>query len=292
MSSKSDVGLESKTGVVKEGAAVATIAMLTDFGLKDGNVGVMKGVIWGICPEAQIADVSHLISPQNVAEAGLILLRSAPYFPDGTVHLVVVDPGVGTKRRPMAGHLGNAYFVGPDNGIITLWLESLRTQGQPFEFVELDRPEYWLPVVSHVFHGRDIFAPTAAHLAKGVPLAQLGTPISDPVVLPLSRPTRDGSTWRGEVIHIDHFGNIASNIRVEHLGEDFGNREKMVVRLGNTRIDGLVDTFGAQPPGTMVALLGSTGNLIISVVNGSAASQLRPKVGDLVIVELPSRGKE
>jgi S-adenosyl-L-methionine hydrolase (adenosine-forming) len=267
---------------------LTTIAMMTDFGLKDGNVGVMKGVIAGICPDAKVVDVSHLISPQSIPEAALILLRSIPYFPADTIHLVVVDPGVGTRRRPMAAHLGDAYYVGPDNGTITLWLERVRAEGRPCQFVELEKPEYWLPDVSHVFHGRDIFAPTAAHLAAGVSLTQLGTPIADPVELPLPRPERQGATLRGEVIHLDHFGNVASNIRAEHLAEALAEKEKLVVTLAGTRVEGLVDTFGSREPGSLIALIGSTGNLIVSVVNGSAAARLGVEVGTPMVVEFPS----
>jgi S-adenosylmethionine hydrolase len=269
---------------------VATIAVMTDFGLKDGNVGVMKGVIWRICPEARIADVSHLIGPQNLAEAALVLARSAPYFPDGTIHLVVVDPGVGTDRRPLAARLGGGYYVGPDNGVITLWLERALGEGYPCEFVALDRPEFWLSEVSHVFHGRDIFAPAAAHLAAGVPLLKLGTPFSDPVQLHLPKPTKGTDGWRGEVIHIDHFGNLSTNIRREQLADALGHKNRLVVRLGNTRIEGLVDAFGEREAGAIIALLGSTGNLIVSVVNGDAAFRLGARVGDPIEVQIRPLG--
>lgn len=257
------------------------ITLMTDFGIKDGNVGVMKGVIWGIAPHVQIADLSHMISPQNIPEAALILLRSAPYFPPGTIHVVVVDPGVGTNRRPMAARLGTQYFVGPDNGILTLWLERALAQNLETQFVHLDRPEYWLPEVSHVFHGRDIFAPAAAHLARGVPLIQLGTPFSDPILLHLPQPTRSESGIQGQVIHVDHFGNISTNIREEHLGYPRLAR----VSLAGVVIEGMVKTFGERPPGELIALYGSTGNLIISVVNGNAAQHLGVHVGDPVRVE-------
>jgi S-adenosylmethionine hydrolase len=258
------------------------VTMLTDFGLKDGNVGVMKGVIWALAPNVQIADLSHLIGPQNVPEAALILLRSAPYFPAGTVHLVVVDPGVGTARRPMAAKIGEHYFVGPDNGVITSWLERAEGQGLTTTFVDLDRPKYWLSEVSHVFHGRDIFAPAAGHLAAGVALEDLGTAITDPVRLQLPQPERTPQGWRGEVIHIDHFGSLASNIYRHHLS----GHTVATVRLGGVNIDGMVETFGERPPGELVALFGSTGNLIVSVVNGSAADRLKAHVGDKVEVEM------
>lgn len=258
------------------------ITLMTDFGLKDGNVGVMKGVIAGIAPQAQVVDISHLIGPQNIPEAALILLRSAPYFPANTIHVVVVDPGVGTQRRPMAARLGEQWYVGPDNGTITLLLEKVEKLAQHCTFYHLDRPQFWLPQVSHVFHGRDIFAPMAAHLANGVKLEQTGSPFLDPLRLQLPQPQRSPSGWRGQVIHIDHFGNLATNLRVEHLEKS----DLVTVSLGGVNIHGMVDTFGERPPGSLVALFGSTGNLIVAVVNGSAAERLGIAAGDPVQVTL------
>ena len=261
---------------------MATLSLMTDFGVKDGNVGVMKGVIWSICPAAQISDLSHMVGAQNIPEAALVLARSVPFFPAGTIHVVVVDPGVGTARRPMAARIGESFYVGPDNGTITMWLERAVAANEPGEFVELQDPKYRLPVVSHVFHGRDIFAPAAGHLACGVPLASFGRAFADPVTIDLPKPVRTAQGLRGEVIHIDHFGNIASNIRVEDLAEALAHKEKITVLLGQTRVDGLVDTFGERPQGHLIALLGSTGNLIVSVVNGNAAQKLGARVGDPV----------
>lgn len=260
---------------------MVTLSLMTDFGIKDGNVGVMKGVIWNICPDAHISDLSHMVGAQNIQEAALILARSVPFFPAGTIHVVVVDPGVGTARRPMAARIGDSFYVGPDNGIITMWLERAIAANEPCEFVELEDPKYRLPFVSHVFHGRDIFAPAAGHLACGVPLASFGRAFLDPVKIQLPKPVRTPQGLRGEVIHIDHFGNIASNIRVEDLGEALSRKEKITIHLRKTEVSGLVDTFGERPHGELIALLGSTGNLIVSVVNGSAAQRLGAKVGDV-----------
>lgn len=257
-----------------------TITLMTDFGIKDGNVGVMKGVIWSICPEAHIADLSQMVGPQNIREAALILSRSAPYFAPGTIHVVVVDPGVGTARRPMAARMGDALYVGPDNGTITMLLDRALAAQKPCEFVELNNPMYRLPEVSHVFHGRDIFAPAAGHLAAGVPMSSLGEAFADPVRIDLPKPVRSARGLRGEVIHVDHFGNVASNIRIEDLSHVLKDRDKIVVRLAQADIRGLVDTFGERPVGELVALFGSTGNLIVSVVNGNAAQRLGVKVGD------------
>ena len=259
---------------------MAIITLMTDFGIKDGNVGVMKGVIWGICPQAQISDLSHMIGAQNVREASLILSRSTPYFPKGTVHVVVVDPGVGTARRPMAAQIGDWFYVGPDNGTITLLLERAEKENWACKFIQLDQMKYWLPNVSYVFHGRDIFSPVAAHLANGVSLSDLGTEFNDPVRLQLPQPQRIDNGWRGEIIHIDHFGNVASNIRVEDLGDSIQHKDKIMVKIDSIEIKGMVNTFGERAAGEVVALLGSTGNLIVSVVNGNAAVMLGVKVGD------------
>ena len=256
------------------------VTLTTDFGLKDGNVGVMKGVILCFAPQVQIVDISHLVVPQNVPEAVLVLRRSAPYFPEGTIHVLVVDPGVGTSRRPIAARLGRQFFVGPDNGAVTLLLEDTEKKGETTTIVHLDRPEFWLPEVSHVFHGRDIFAPAAGHLAAGTPLEKLGTIIDDPVRLALPRPERTPQGWRGQVIHIDHFGNIATNIEIIHLA----GRMVETVSLGGVHIDGMVITFGERPPGTLVSLFGSTGNLLVCEVNGSAASRLNARIGDMLEV--------
>jgi len=266
---------------------VPVISLMTDFGVKDGNVGVMKGVIWTIAPEAHISDLSHMIAPQNVREAALILSRSAPYFPENSIHVVVVDPGVGTARRPMAARIGNQYYVGPDNGTLTLLIDRAEKEGWTLECVHLNRPEFWLSTISYVFHGRDIFAPVAAHLSIGIPLSDLGVPFADPVRLELPQPQKTATGWRGEIIHIDHFGNIASNIRTETLGAALKNMARISVCVAGVEIKGLINTFGERVVGEVVALMGSTGNLIVSVVNGSASTRLNVKVGDSleVIVE-------
>jgi len=263
---------------------MSVITLMTDFGIKDGNVGVMKGVIWGICPTAQISDLSHMIGAQNIREAAYVFARSVPYFPKGSIHVVVVDPGVGTQRRPMAAQIGDWFYVGPDNGTITGLLERAEQEGWRSEFVELDQPEYWLQIISYVFHGRDIFSPVAAHLANGVSLAELGSPFGDPIRLELPKPEKTKDGWRGEVTHIDHFGNISTNIRVENLGDAMEQKENIIVRLSGIEINGLVNTFGERPVGELIALIGSTGNLGIALVNGDAAEKLGVKQGNEILV--------
>lgn len=258
------------------------ITLLTDFGLKDGNIGAMKGVIWSIAHGVSIADISHQITHQNIQEAALVLVRAAPYFPDGTVHTVVVDPGVGTSRRPIAAKLGAQFFVGPDNGVITRLLERTEKMGQPVSFFHLNHPQFWLQDVSNVFHGRDIFSPIAAHLANGVDLNNLGELIENPIRIKLPEPARTSWGYTTEVIHIDHFGNLTTSMRREMIASETISH----TRIGGMDIHGLAKTFGDFPPGKLVALYGSHGDLIISVVNGSAQNLLDAKVGDPVKVFL------
>ena len=179
------------------------ITLTTDFGLRDGFVGTLKGVILGISPHVQIVDISHAITPQNTLEGAYALLRAFPFFPAGTIHVAIVDPGVGTHRRPIAARLGEHFFVGPDNGLFTRMLEFTEQHHSPLKFIHLTNPDYWLPDVSRTFHGRDIFAPVAAHLANGVALEKMGSPVTDPVRITLPKPER---TDRGWIAHITSGG--------------------------------------------------------------------------------------
>ena len=251
------------------------ITLLTDFGLRDGYTGVMKGVIYRIAPNVQIADISHTIRPQNVIEGSLVWNRSYAYFPEGTVHVAVVDPGVGTRRRPIAARLGRYYFVCPDNGLITPILEQAEKTGEPVEIVHLDQPRFWLPQVSNVFHGRDIFAPAAAHLSNGVPLSEMGSPVSDPVRAHPPQPEKLKNGWRGEVVTIDTFGNLSTNLTREQVEP----LKSIRVRVAGKEIKGLVKTFGERPPGELVALIDSDNNLAVSIVQGNAAGEIGAQVG-------------
>lgn len=258
------------------------ITLTTDFGLRDGFVGVMKGVIYGICPQAQLVDISHDVAPQNVLEGAFVLARQTPYFPPGSVHVIVVDPGVGTARRPLAARVGEHYYVGPDNGVLTPILEKAEEASLPLEIIHLDKPEYWLKTVSYIFHGRDIFSPVAAHLAAGVPLEKVGTPVNDPQRLNLPRPVQAGNRWEGEVIHIDHFGNISSNIHRDHIG----GQQVVQARVAGHTVPDWVNTFGEREPGALVSLYSSIDYAIISEVNGNAAVRLGIKIGDPFVVEV------
>jgi S-adenosylmethionine hydrolase len=257
---------------------MTVVTLLTDFGYDDGYPGVMKGVIWTIFPQVQIADISHTISPQDILQGALILARSARFFPPGTVHVAVIDPGVGTHRRPLAMRLGEHYFVGPDNGLFTLVLERAELNAEMIHIIHLDQPDYWLPDVSHLFHGRDIFAPVAAYLASGVSLDKLGTPVINPVRLSVPKPVNKGSGLLGQVIYIDHFGNLSTNLHQDL----FTQTSHVVVNIKGKTIDDLVSTYGDRLPGSLVALIDSSGYLSISLVNGNASESLHATIGDPV----------
>lgn len=256
------------------------ISLTTDFGLKDGFVGTMKGVIWGIAPEVQIADITHEIPPQDILTGAIALWRAAPFFPAGSVHIAVVDPGVGTARRPMAARLGYQFFVVPDNGLLTPLILDAEAGGLPIEFVHLENPEYWLPAISRTFHGRDIFAPVGAHLFNGVALYNLGTRFSDPVRLQMKLPEPIPGGWRAFINVIDIFGNLSTNLKAAQIS-GIGD---VVIRLHGREIHGLVETYGHRPPGELVALIDSENFLEVALVNGSAARELGAKLGDVVEV--------
>lgn len=261
---------------------MSVLTLTTDFGTEDGNVGVMKGVIWGICPDVQIADLSHQIGPQNVRQACFVLARQVFYFPPGTVHVVVVDPGVGTSRRPIAAKIGDQIFVGPDNGVFTPLYLRAEKEGWPLEIVHTNRKEYWGEQISHIFHGRDIFSPVGAHLACGVPLEALGERVSDPMRLAWPEVRREDDLLLGEIAYIDHFGNMFTNI----TRQDLAGLQVQEIGLGEFRFAEMVNAFGERPVGALIALYSSTDEVLISEVNGSAARVTGAKVGDPVWVRV------
>lgn len=254
-----------------------TITLMTDFGLTDPYVGVMKGVIFGITPVAVLVDLTHAIPPQDIRRAAFLLSTAVDYFPAGTVHVVVVDPGVGAERRPIAAKSSRAYFVAPDNGVLSMALAR-----QPAEaIVHLTNSDYWLPEVSTTFHGRDIFAPVAAHLARGTLLTDLGTPTDEIVRLPALHPTYhpDGSI-SGQIQHIDRFGNCITNVPSDTLNVD----TPVIVNVAGQSIQDISPTYASVEAGMLVSVTGSSGFLEIAVRNGNAAEQLGIDVGDTVLI--------
>ncbi|MCL4490050.1 MAG: SAM-dependent chlorinase/fluorinase [Chloroflexi bacterium] len=261
------------------------ITFTTDFGLQDGYVGTMKGVALSINPQAILVDITHAIAPQNIQLGALLFAASFQYFPPDAVHVVVVDPGVGGTRRAIAAQVGETQFVAPDNGVLTLALEQM-TAARPdvdTRVVHMNRSEYWLPQVSRTFHGRDIFAPVAAHLSLGVPLDALGDPIDDWVHLALAQPERrpDG-TISARVIHIDRFGNVVINLAEVQLRK--ADWSKLVITIGGETIKGLENSYGDVQTGHLVALIGSAGFLEVALRDGNAAQVLGAQIGQEVLL--------
>jgi len=253
------------------------ISLLTDFGLTDGYVGAMKGVILGITPHARIVDLSHEVPPQDVAAGAFILGRAYPYFSAATIHVAVVDPGVGSNRRPILLRCARGTFIGPDNGIF----EAVLATEPDVEAYELNAPAYWLPQISTTFHGRDVFAPSAAHLAGGVPPTRLGrrVPLDTLVRLPHPEPRRGAEAVYGQIIYVDHFGNAVSNIPAAWV-DALGPRAGLEVVLGPLRLRGVHATYADVLPGEPLALVASAGLLEVAIRDGNAARGLGVRDGD------------
>lgn len=257
------------------------VSLLSDFGLEDGYVAAMKAVILSRCPKARIVDVTHQVRPFDVRSGSYLLKTVFDVFPAGTVHLAVVDPGVGTDRGALAVKLDcGRYLIGPDNGLLS-WVLSLRSG---WEARSLENPAIRQPVLSHTFHGRDLFAPAAAHLACGSPFEMLG-PECSARGAPWIRPERRGSELWGEVVHIDRFGNLITNITQEDL--DLEGKGKLIdwrVNVaGGVTLLTLHKTYGDIPEGEVAAIIGSSGHLEIAVNLGNAARLLSADPGARVV---------
>lgn len=261
-----------------------TLTLTTDFGTQDAYVAAMKGVILKRCPEARLVDVTHEITPQDVMEAAFVLRQAVPFFPDETVHLVVVDPGVGTDRRPVALRAGGRFFVGPDNGLFSLVLDG----DAPDELVALDAPQAWrAPDPSTTFHGRDIFAPVAAHLAAGRALTDVGSPLEALTTLRWALPITDEQGIQGWTVHIDHFGNCITNIP-HALFEKRRDGRAVKCFAGNATLRGVEPTYGAVAEGEPLLVFGSSGFLEVAVNGGNAAKLLGIQKGEPVNVVFQS----
>jgi S-adenosyl-L-methionine hydrolase (adenosine-forming) len=273
-------------------AAPPPIVLTTDFGFADPYVGVMKGVILNINPRAIIADLTHQVPPQNLRQAAFVLGSSFRFFPPNSIHVVVVDPGVGTERQAILLVTPDARFLAPDNGVLSRILSNYLDEipgGNPgivpvprnCVAYQLTNPQYWLHPVSNTFHGRDIFAPVAGHLSLGVPPDAIGQQVSELVWLPLPLPSYQSDGIHGEVIYADHFGNLITNIP----GDKLAGAGKVLVQIKGRRITRLSQTFhsgGIPTDSNLLALIGSHGYLEIAVRDGSAALALGAGPGEPV----------
>jgi len=251
------------------------ITLLTDFGLHDHFVAAMKGVMLGINPDLRFTDISHLIPPQDVFGAAFTLNQACFFFPPGTIHLAVVDPGVGTERKAVAVSAGAHFFVAPDNGVLTYVLES-QEDGAAYEITV---EKYFRKPLSGTFHGRDVFAPVAAWISRGIPLHEFGPALQNPVRLeiPSLEKAQDGQ-MRGCILSVDHFGNLITNLKPE----DVSRSPK--IRAGRKEVTVFRKTYGEGKKGEIFVVPGSTGYLEIVVREGSAASLLNLKSGDSIAV--------
>lgn len=249
------------------------LTLTTDFGLSDHYVGAMKGVILGICPQAQIVDISHQISPFEISEGAYLIAQAYPCFPKKTVHVVVVDPGVGSARRPILVEAAGQYFIAPDNGVLAMVYGGEKSKVRLISNEKLFRHP-----VSRTFHGRDIFSPVAAHVASGVTPARVGKLIDNYLRPAFQKPQRSGKrTWTGRILKIDRFGNVVTNF---HSG-DFPDLERrnFSMHLGPRQIEVLVRSYAESSPGELFLIVGSSGYLEVSVNQGSAARAIGCEAG-------------
>jgi hypothetical protein len=253
------------------------ITLLSDFSLSDAYVAMLKGVILGINPDARLVDITHEIRAGLIIEAAGLLLESFSFFPKGTVHLAIVDPGVGSNRRPIAIQTGDYFFVGPDNGLF--W--PILPRNDKIKMVHLLEKKYHHPLISPTFHGREIFAPVAAHLSRGLQLEALGPRIKDPVKLDLPQPYEQNGFLYGQIMRIDHFGNLLTNIQKEKL-HVFLQDKTPCLELGRLVLTQVHSVYADAEPGEALALVDSSGYLEIAVNRGRAADLFGIKPGDIL----------
>jgi S-adenosyl-L-methionine hydrolase (adenosine-forming) len=256
------------------------LTLTTDFGTADHYVAAMKGVILGICPQAQIVDICHEVAAFEILEGAYTIAQAYPCFPRKTVHVVVVDPGVGSARRPILMEAAGQYFVAPDNGVLAM---IYGREKHKIRLISQDR--YFRQPVSRTFHGRDIFSPVAAHLAAGVPAARMGKLIHDYLRPGYQRAERTGKrTWVGRILKIDHFGNVITSFHVE----EFPNLEQRAFSLevGGHELEVLARHYAEAAPGELVVIVGSGGYLEVSMNQGSAARQMGCQTGAAVELKL------
>ena len=249
------------------------ITLLTDFGLTDHFAGTMKGVILRLCPAAQIVDLSHQIPAYEVTEGAFVIAQAYRYFPRQTVHIVVIDPGVGTSRRPIVAEAAGPYFVAPDNGVLSM---IYAREKHKVRMVTADR--YFLKPLSQTFHGRDVFAPVGAHLAKGLAPAKLGKPIDDYLRLHFEKPTRTARRgWTGVILKVDAFGNLITNFPAADFPDLRDRPFEMTVGL--QQVTRLARTYTDCRPGELIVIVGSSGYFEVSASQGSAAKALGCSAG-------------
>ena len=259
------------------------ITLTTDFGTSDAYVGIMKGVIFGINPDVQVVDLTHAIPPQDIHEAAFTIYSAHRYFPKNAIHTIVVDPGVGTDRQAIVCEIEGTCFVCPDNGVLSYVLRYTGNKTESaMNAVAIQNANYFLPEISDTFHGRDIFAPVAAHLSLGVPLTNIGPSVQDLVEFPILTPQVSKNRIVGHIIKLDRFGNAITNISESTLTAEASAYE---IRVGSTRLTRLNRAYAESTVGEPLAIIGSLGVLEIAINGGSAEVSLGLKWGDVVEIQ-------
>ncbi len=261
---------------------IPLITLLTDFGQRDGFVGIMKGVILSIAPGARIVDISHEVPPHDIPSAAFVLGQAYSYFPEGALHVAVVDPEVGSSRKILYVEAGGHRFLVPDNNLLQFVLSRERAE----RVVHVTNSRYFLPKQSSTFHGRDIFAPVAAHLFRGVPAEDLGPPTEDFQFVPPPAPRKEDDSVIGEIIYIDHFGNVISNLHEEQLQSYMAEAKAVRFRIAGQIIPEISDSFYAKKHGELLAYLDSSGYLAFALNGESAAEKIGLSIGDRFEMEL------
>ena len=261
-------------------SAPSMITLTTDFGLEDPYVGAMKGVILSINPRVRLIDIAHQLPAHHTVRAAFLLREVCPRFPPGTIHVAVIDPGVGGQRRPVLLKIEERFYVGPDNGVFGLLLEDFTLQGA----CRLDNREFFLPSVSQTFHGRDVFAPVAAHLATGIPPASFGPTITDPVRQPFPSPHEEAAELRGQVVWVDRFGNCITNLADEVVSR-WARGASYVIQAASKRMTQICTSYESIPKGEALALFNSLGFLEIACNQAPANRTLGLAEGDPVVLK-------
>jgi S-adenosylmethionine hydrolase len=259
------------------GSRLSIVTLTSDFGTSDGYVASMKGVLLSLSPDSRLIDISHDVPPHEILPTALIIEATVPYFPPGTVHLVVVDPGVGSARRALAVAARGHYFVGPDNGVFTPFL----AEDESADVVIIEEERFRLKPYSSTFHGRDLFAPAAAHIARGADYRALGPSFDGAVKFPWPRPELSDDKLVGTVLHVDHFGNCITSIRESDLP---GGWETYYVNGGEVEFGPLRRHYAEVVSGAPLALVNSMGRIELAIAQGNAAVALGIGTGDRVVV--------
>ena len=266
------------------------ITLTTDFGTSDTYVGIMKGVILSMNPNVRIVDLTHAIPPQDIYEAAFSIYAAHGYFPKGTIHIIVVDPGVGSDRQAIVSRTDDAFFVCPDNGVLSYLLQSVGNEGgQSIDSVAIQNSAYHLPEVSNTFHGRDIFAPVAAHLSLGVPFDDIGPPVQTLVQLSIPKIDISGDTLIGQIIKIDRFGNLITNISKGTFETFLSDTVRYEIRVGNASLNRLNCAYADAEIGEPLAIMGSVALLEIAVNGGNAEKTLGLKRGETAVIRKVSQ---